>query len=321
MIPINNSLKNRHEYFDVVEPIITHHINRIFNDRGIYKGVGKSKRLVPISIPMKKLMKLLLNRVFLQKLVFASFDQLEIIVGQIINKHYNSTVTNNDDNLILRNIFVEHAYKGINRDWLIDNVGTDTCPYCNRNYIYKINKANGTNIVRAQLDHFYPKNKYPLLAVTVFNLVPSCQNCNGRNGKHEIDPFHTGIISPYKLKYSDFLFTFKFSPKNQTLSLSKMNVEVLFSKTTGNNADLFNLHEYYKKHNDHVSELIMKKELKYGSKYRTYLKKQIGIHFNNNDLDRFILSNYSKEEDVHKRPLAKMYQDIGIELGLIKSKS
>jgi hypothetical protein len=46
------------------------------------------------------------------------------------------------------------------------------CPYCN--YITRTVK---------HLDHYYPKSKFPTLAITVNNLVPICRECN--DVKHE----------------------------------------------------------------------------------------------------------------------------------------
>jgi hypothetical protein len=51
---------------------------------------------------------------------------------------------------------------------------------------------------------------------------------------------------------------------------------------------------------------------------RAYLHTYRGLKFNDSEIDRMILGNYSKEDEIHKRLLSKLYQDIGRELGLIK---
>jgi hypothetical protein len=75
----------------------------------------------------------------------------------------------------------------------------------------------------------------------------------------------------------------------------------------------------YELHNDHALELIIKKRIKYSKKYRDYLNSysSSGLKFSKSELDRMILGNYSLEKEQNKRPLSKMYQDIGKELGLI----
>ncbi len=47
------------------------------------------------------------------------------------------------------------------------------CPYCNLedNYL-------GSSIEKVQFDHYYPKSRYPFLAVCLSNLIPSCKVCN-----------------------------------------------------------------------------------------------------------------------------------------------
>lgn len=52
------------------------------------------------------------------------------------------------------------------------------CPYCNSQYIYTYqNEVQGR--MRAELDHCLPKKHHPFLAVSIYNLVPSCSQCNG----------------------------------------------------------------------------------------------------------------------------------------------
>lgn len=51
------------------------------------------------------------------------------------------------------------------------------CPYCHHNYAITVYRDK-KNILRPTLDHFYPKSKYPHLALSLANLVPSCYSCN-----------------------------------------------------------------------------------------------------------------------------------------------
>ena len=74
----------------------------------------------------------------------------------------------------------------------------------------------------------------------------------------------------------------------------------------------------YQQHTDHVLELIVKSKVAYSDKYRTYLHSFKGLEFSDAEIDRMILGNYTKEDEIHKRPLAKLYQDSGVEVGVIK---
>jgi hypothetical protein len=53
---------------------------------------------------------------------------------------------------------------------------TRICPYCNHAYAFTVQSENGD--FRPTLDHFYYKDEYPHLALTLYNLVPSCSSCN-----------------------------------------------------------------------------------------------------------------------------------------------
>lgn len=58
----------------------------------------------------------------------------------------------------------------------------NVCPYCNSQYIYTYtgkNKNGDAGGIRPELDHCFPKSRHPFLAVSIYNLVPSCSQCNG----------------------------------------------------------------------------------------------------------------------------------------------
>lgn len=54
------------------------------------------------------------------------------------------------------------------------------CPYCNADYVYAVQADDGNACVRTDIDHFFPRWKYPYLALCLRNLVPSCARCNSR---------------------------------------------------------------------------------------------------------------------------------------------
>ena len=75
-----------------------------------------------------------------------------------------------------------------------------TCYYCETAYVNTYTTwDNGKKEVRRlfDVDHFLPKDKCPLLALSLFNFVPSCQVCNSRlkltaipgDGKNEYEQF------------------------------------------------------------------------------------------------------------------------------------
>ena len=83
------------------------------------------------------------------------------------------------------------------RELLSPNQFIIACPYCNLNYISVI-KNEGNSKFIYQLDHFYDKATHPYFALSFYNLIPVCSDCNGPNFKHgkkftidtHIHPYH-----------------------------------------------------------------------------------------------------------------------------------
>ncbi|CAG9425404.1 hypothetical protein NVI2019_PEGOAJLN_02498 [Providencia alcalifaciens] len=115
------------------------------------------------------------------------------------------------------------------------------CPYCNDEPIPTIVGANRN--YRTAIDHFYPKAKYPFLAVSLFNFIPAGNRCN-TGFKSETDM--VGYFNPsiHKLK-KEALFDFIFSPDNKiqhdTLIVSLNQNDDLLNK----NISLFELESVY----------------------------------------------------------------------------
>lgn len=74
------------------------------------------------------------------------------------------------------------------RSWgagrFIKALGVKYCPYCNADSVYSSffwgeDEEAGDWSIQSELDHFMPKNRYPFLAISLYNLVPSCRRCNG----------------------------------------------------------------------------------------------------------------------------------------------
>ena len=66
--------------------------------------------------------------------------------------------------------------------YLTKEIGHNTCVYCNRQYAFNIEKDGVKNddsrFARPALDHWFPKSVYPLLSLSIHNLIPSCTVCN-----------------------------------------------------------------------------------------------------------------------------------------------
>ncbi|HVW99531.1 MAG TPA: hypothetical protein VHA52_03690, partial [Candidatus Babeliaceae bacterium] len=224
------------------------------------------------------------------------------------------------DHKVIENLFITSVYNGgFNKLDFIKKIDLDTCAYCNRSYIYHLS-GNGKRPIKPQIDHFLPKAKYPYLGLSFYNLIPSCAVCNSPDAKGEYDPVGKEFKSPYEIADTDdFVFSYK---ADDIAILSpvarKYAVTVQFKKKIDENTTVLKLEPLYQQHSDHVLELIIKSKGRYAQAYRKYLESYKAFRFDDLEIDRMILGNYAGKEELHKRPLAKLYQDIGRELKLIK---
>lgn len=55
------------------------------------------------------------------------------------------------------------------------------CPYCQMHHLnFHVAPGKKNFKLRPPLDHFYPRSVYPYLGTSLYNLIPSCEQCNSR---------------------------------------------------------------------------------------------------------------------------------------------
>lgn len=190
-----------------------------------------------------------------------------------------------------------HAY------WLMNELRVNTCPYCNRQYTFTIEDKG----IRPQFDHFYPQSKYPYLALSFYNLVPSCPTCNQIKLDKPINknPYIEGFGNDYK---------FELKNKDNTKEdwcLDKNNIKVDFSSESENeNIKVFGLKELYNEHIDYVEEIIDKAQAYNSTYYDSLIQSFSGLGKTPAEVDRYVWGNYIETADQCKRPLSKLTKDI-----------
>lgn len=104
----------------------------------------------------------------------------------------------------------------------IDSLGVRYCPYCNAETVGNMAylASDGTRrLHQSDLDHFFPKSEYPLLSLSLYNLVPSCCRCNSRfkgSRNHlaeRVKRGSLGVLHPYLDNFSDH-FRFEYAPNS-----------------------------------------------------------------------------------------------------------
>jgi len=118
-------------------------------------------------------------------------------------------------------LFIKKAKRRYDAYNLAESLDINTCPYCNRNYTNTVIRSNGAKLTRPQFDHYLDKATNPLLAVSFYNLIPSCSICNSSikgTAKFNLNDY----LHPYiDNNVNDIRFTYKYS--NQTKTGLKVN--------------------------------------------------------------------------------------------------
>ncbi len=204
-----------------------------------------------------------------------------------------------------------------NRHSLLQSLNINVCPYCNRQYITSYKEKN-----TADVDHYYLKSKYPVLGLSLYNFIPSCQICNSRF-KKQIDAYTNKHIYPFEEEFSKDA---KFSIKGRRIEFLtgdskdfEINIKVKNdcdkSKQIKNSIKSFHLEELYNAHTDYVQELI-KKAIIYNESNIEELLEFTDLFASREEILRIIFGNYITDDDLNKRPLAKLTKDICEELGI-----
>ncbi|MBI1228136.1 MAG: hypothetical protein GC192_23080 [Bacteroidetes bacterium] len=212
---------------------------------------------------------------------------------------------------------------------LAENLGIRVCAYCNRMYTITVQTgaSKPDHVTRPEFDHFFSQERYPLLSLSFFNLIPSCKICNSTLKGNEKFALHKHL-HPY-LDDCWQGFQFSFAPVNtQSLLGAKPNHAVLINTDTctdvkletriRKNLEVFKIADVYNGHGEEISDLLRLRNVLNDS-YLEILQKHTYPHLNisEDELYRLAFGAYRTEGDFHKRPFSKLKKDILKELGII----
>lgn len=156
----------------------------------------------------------------------------------------------------------DNFYDG--KDWnsslLCKALDVEICPYCNRQYIYTVEKKDDSLLTTAQLDHFLPKDNYPLFSFSFYNLIPSCYCCNhtkGNNLKRTIYPYKEAFDEDGKFVLTDL----KSGGKITDLKPSdNLGVEIVANGAQKGKIlasdEVFQLTPLYNKHQNEIGDVV-----------------------------------------------------------------
>lgn len=188
------------------------------------------------------------------------------------------------------------------RKEFVEELQVTVCPYCNRNFVNSTYKRT-----MCDLDHFYDKETYPILAVSFHNLVPVCHACNHAKASNAIS------YSPHNTKFNtDDLLSFDFyiGGIDYWVDNKQIGIEIDCSRELESNVQELKLREVYQIHSDIVQECI-KKVIMFNPDYMTDLFNTYnGLFESEEELYRIVFGNYMEESSYGKRPLSKLTKDI-----------
>lgn len=210
---------------------------------------------------------------------------------------------------------------------LAKNLGISCCPYCNRNYTtsHETTQAGRATkkLVFPEFDHFYPKGDYPVLALSFYNLIPSCNVCN-THFKGPKDPIEYNLFHPYT-KVKETHFNFKFFAQNYASLIGKdlsIKLDFNYNETTEINNKLkatisfFDIKAIYEKCHSDIIKDIIDKRITYCDEYLSRLQMDYKLDFN--EAYRILFETHYNEEALHKRPFSKLKKDIYHDLEISK---
>lgn len=314
-----NILKAKEEHLNILFPIIRGRVNDLPDGQlKIFLNELRIKKiLTDLPNNLKDHHENLLNTLIDYNI--AGWSEYLIIKKKYKNRTVAETqIFNRYKNLIfdINNIF---KYKGgfarketkYSTYDLAKSLNIQTCVYCNR--IYTKTVVNSSKITRPEFDHWYPKESYPLLALSFYNLIPSCHICNS-SVKGSIQMNTTDFLHPY-IKEN---INMKFSYWIESLNKYQFKIKRPVPSKEDSTIKAFKLEEIYSTHKDEIHDLVQLKKL-YSIDYLLKLRKLIsntGRNISLEELYRLAFGTHIQEKDFHKRPLSKMKRDILEELGM-----
>ncbi|WP_447876536.1 HNH endonuclease [Serratia fonticola] len=168
---------------------------------------------------------------------------------------------------------------------------TRTCPYCNQAYSFTICESEGA--LRPTLDHFYSKDHYPHLSLSLSNLIPSCSTCNSslKNIKNFIETPHLHPL------FDDEKISFKLAGIDGNSSIANLidinqkdfKIEVVKIKC--------------KKANESIRTFMIEK------RYENMIFEAIGFAKNLRAFEEYILNNQLKISEYSRTKTITYFDD------------
>lgn len=216
-------------------------------------------------------------------------------------------------------------YNGYRQNKLIDlakMLNVKCCPYCNMHYTLYAEKGGKRQdqLTKFQFDHFYAKSKYPMLSMSLYNLIPSCAVCNqGKSATNlslDFHPYHSNICNQFTFNVHNPIGLFSGDRIND-----EIEIDILSNNIDKKDVDVFintfHLKTLYQRHGDIAQETFDK------AYEKEYYQHPLNFNWLSNASPEYIqrlwMGVYPNEKDIEKRPMSKFIQDLWKQARNIKS--
>jgi hypothetical protein len=283
---------------------------------------GKNKARIPITLSQDEISYLTKLEAEFENIIKAGPKQIEtyqidfdtIINGLTLSKNHKE---------FKNELLIRMGYSKLRNTFypsFFEETGLKSCVYCNSQLAVTVSSSNGSKSAKFQVDHFLPKSEYPCFSLSFFNLLPVCSPCNGKKSANAVK-FNVYSDDPNDLKDSPFKFRLD---KRSIISYringvqEKLIIKFDDPKKKGFNKS-FDIEGIYSTQKDLAEELVLKSII-YNQNYLNSLRNSFKTLYPNKIpmAERLLVGNYTRVNDIHKRPMSKFTQDIARQLKLIK---
>lgn len=274
------------------------------------------------------LTKFLLVENNLKKLIVCEAKDLENQRDGLLNSYS----LHNDYNIQIIGLAFDYDFKEINtkiKQFFRDENFVKYCPYCNLKEVQYLETDSGKVGDVHELDHFFDKIKSPLLALSMYNLIPSDSTCNGINNKGSISFYDEFHLNPYISGAGEHL---QFIPKLGSVGkvlrihVSISNKELRFRKKLigdclnidenceQGNINVFKIKTKYKNRTNEADRVLNKinNEEKGRRSLKIFISKLKGLDINKNYINWYhenIETDFNPS-NFHKERYSKFNRDI-----------
>ena len=177
----------------------------------------------------------------------------------------------------------------------------NVCVYCNAQLTHTVIR-DSKKTIRPQIDHFFPQSRFPMFALSFYNMIPSCQVCNSIKRAEFCDL--DKIYHPYVDVRSDFRFIWRYNKLWMAYGSEKAE----------NTAKMLHTEDVYNMYVG-VAEKIVEKVQDYDPVYIDDIMELMNRHRpKNKQLDKEMvirrIYDYVPKEECFDTPLGEMRHDI-----------